>query len=138
MPDCQCNFCGNQQARVKRLIAGPGVYICDECVQLCVEILDEEFPGGAWCTPSDEVSARVEAPDERRAEILTREDLIEALEQLSYRERRVVELRYGLSGEQPRTLDEVGATFKLTRGQIRRIEDQSLEKLQSSADAHPD
>ncbi len=39
----QCSFCGKTQDQVKKLIAGPNVYICDECVELCNEILDEEF-----------------------------------------------------------------------------------------------
>ena len=38
----KCSFCGKSQDQVKKLIAGPGVYICDECVELCNEILDEE------------------------------------------------------------------------------------------------
>lgn len=43
----KCSFCGKSQDQVKKLIAGPGVYICDECVDLCNEILDEElFEGG--------------------------------------------------------------------------------------------
>ena len=39
----KCSFCGKSQDQVKKLIAGPEVYICDECVELCNEILDEEF-----------------------------------------------------------------------------------------------
>ncbi len=39
----RCSFCGKSQDQVKKLIAGPEVYICDECVELCNEILDEEF-----------------------------------------------------------------------------------------------
>jgi len=43
-----CSFCGKNQDQVKRLIAGPGaVYICDECVELCREIIDEEAAGPA-------------------------------------------------------------------------------------------
>ena len=44
----QCSFCAKSQDQVKKLIAGPGVYICDECVDLCKEILeeDEEQPLG--------------------------------------------------------------------------------------------
>src|ERR1700677_947763 len=76
---------------------------------------------------------RAESPYERAAEILTKEALREALENLSYRERRVLELRYGLGGEHPRTLDEVGRTFNVTRERIRQIENQSLKKLQSLA-----
>lgn len=39
----KCSFCGKNQEQVRRLIAGPGVYICDECIELCQEIIDEEF-----------------------------------------------------------------------------------------------
>ncbi|NLY10776.1 MAG: ATP-dependent Clp protease ATP-binding subunit ClpX [Firmicutes bacterium] len=39
----KCSFCGKVQEQVKRLIAGPGVYICDECIELCNEIIEEEF-----------------------------------------------------------------------------------------------
>ena len=39
----KCSFCGKTQDQVKRLVAGPGVYICDECIELCSEIIGEEF-----------------------------------------------------------------------------------------------
>ncbi|SHH50042.1 ATP-dependent Clp protease ATP-binding subunit ClpX [Clostridium collagenovorans DSM 3089] len=39
----KCSFCGKSQEQVKRLIAGPGVYICDECIELCSEIITDEF-----------------------------------------------------------------------------------------------
>jgi ATP-dependent Clp protease ATP-binding subunit ClpX len=38
----QCSFCRKSQRQVRKLIAGPGVYICDECIELCNEILEEE------------------------------------------------------------------------------------------------
>ena len=38
-----CSFCGKPQSQVRRLIAGPDVYICDECIRLCGEIIEEEF-----------------------------------------------------------------------------------------------
>ncbi len=41
----KCSFCGKSQDQVKRLIAGPNVYICDECIELCQEIIQEEFDG---------------------------------------------------------------------------------------------
>ncbi len=41
----KCSFCGKSQKQVKKLIAGPGVYICDECIDLCNEIIEEEFSG---------------------------------------------------------------------------------------------
>ena len=76
-----------------------------------------------------------ESPYERAVEILTNAALHEALENLSYRERRVLELRYGLGGEHPCTLDEVGRTFNVTRERIRQIENQSLKKLQHLREA---
>ena len=39
----KCSFCGKSQRQVRKLIAGPGVYICDECIELCNEIIEEEF-----------------------------------------------------------------------------------------------
>jgi ATP-dependent Clp protease ATP-binding subunit ClpX len=42
----KCSFCGKSQEQVRKLIAGPGVYICDECIDLCNEILDEELVEG--------------------------------------------------------------------------------------------
>jgi ATP-dependent Clp protease ATP-binding subunit ClpX len=48
MADCRCSFCGKRQDQVRKLIAGgakPGTCICDECVALCQEIVDEEFSG---------------------------------------------------------------------------------------------
>jgi RNA polymerase primary sigma factor len=73
---------------------------------------------------------QAESPYERAVEVLTAEALRDALENLSYRERRVIELRFGLGDQQPRTLDEVGRTFNVTRERIRQIENQSLKKLQ--------
>jgi RNA polymerase primary sigma factor len=78
---------------------------------------------------------RAESPYERAVEILTKEALREALENLSYRERRVLELRYGLGGEHARTLEEVGRTFNVTRERIRQIENHSLKKLQNLREA---
>ena len=78
---------------------------------------------------------KAESPFDRAADLLTKEALKESLESLSYRERRVLELRYGLGGEHPRTLDEVGRTFNVTRERIRQIENQSLKKLQGLNEA---
>ena len=74
-------------------------------------------------------------PDELAEETMRKEALRGILGSLSHRERRVLELRYGLDGEQPRTLDEVGRTFNVTRERIRQIENQSLKKLRALADA---
>ncbi len=74
-------------------------------------------------------------PDEEAEVALRRESLRAILGALSPRERQVLELRYGLDGQQPRTLDEVGRAFNVTRERIRQIEHQSLKKLRALADA---
>jgi ATP-dependent Clp protease ATP-binding subunit ClpX len=43
-----CSFCGKSQDQVKKIVAGPGVYICNECIDLCKEIIDEEFKEEAY------------------------------------------------------------------------------------------
>jgi RNA polymerase primary sigma factor len=74
-------------------------------------------------------------PDEEAEVTLRKETLRKILGTLSSRERQVLELRYGLDGQHPRTLDEVGRTFNVTRERIRQIENQSLKKLRALADA---
>ncbi|MBD2138106.1 ATP-dependent protease ATP-binding subunit ClpX [Anabaena sp. FACHB-1237] len=57
----KCSFCGKSQEQVRKLIAGPGVYICDECVDLCNEILDEELleaNGGSQAPQKSEASQK--------------------------------------------------------------------------------
>ncbi|HEY8340141.1 MAG TPA: ATP-dependent Clp protease ATP-binding subunit ClpX [Egibacteraceae bacterium] len=49
----KCSFCGKSQKQVKKLIAGPGVYICDECIDLCNEIIEEEFAETPELVPGD-------------------------------------------------------------------------------------
>ena len=49
----KCSFCGKSQKQVKKLIAGPGVYICDECIDLCNEIIEEEFADTPELVPGD-------------------------------------------------------------------------------------
>ncbi|MDQ6778910.1 MAG: sigma-70 family RNA polymerase sigma factor [Actinomycetota bacterium] len=74
---------------------------------------------------------QAESPYERAVKILTNEALRHALRNLSYRERRVLELRYGLDGEHPRTLDQVARKFNVNRERIHQIENRSIEKLQN-------
>ncbi len=76
-----------------------------------------------------------ELPDEAAEITLRKETLKKILGTLSSRERQVLELRYGLDGQHPRTLDEVGRTFNVTRERIRQIENQSLKKLRALADS---
>jgi RNA polymerase primary sigma factor len=75
------------------------------------------------------------APEDEAETTLRKEALRKVLEMLSPRERAVLELRYGLDGKPPRTLDEVGRTFNVTRERIRQIENQSLKKLRALADS---
>ncbi|MBD2099092.1 ATP-dependent protease ATP-binding subunit ClpX [Trichocoleus sp. FACHB-591] len=60
----KCSFCGKSQEQVRKLIAGPGVYICDECVDLCNEILDEELFDSSAAAPQP--TPRREQPVEKR------------------------------------------------------------------------
>jgi ATP-dependent Clp protease ATP-binding subunit ClpX len=48
----KCSFCGKSQEAVKRIIAGPGVYICDECIGLCSNIIEEEFENVEFEAPT--------------------------------------------------------------------------------------
>jgi len=77
---------------------------------------------------------RAAAPDEAAETTMRKETLRRILSMLSARERRVLELRYGLNGQHPRTLDEVGRAFNVTRERVRQIENQSLKKLQALAE----
>jgi len=60
----KCSFCGKSQEQVRKLIAGPGVYICDECVDLCNEILDEELLDSN--SAATQQPQRSEPPQKRR------------------------------------------------------------------------
>jgi len=71
----------------------------------------------------------VEVPGEAAATKLLREQLEEVLDDLSTREKRVIQLRFGLLDGQPRTLEEVGRVFGVTRERIRQIESKTLAKL---------
>jgi RNA polymerase primary sigma factor len=90
---------------------------------------------------------QADSPYKLAVDTLAKEALNAVLENLSHRDRRVLELRYGLGGKDPSTLDEIGRTFKVTRERIRQIENQSLMKLQrlpesqqlrNDSDSNPD
>jgi RNA polymerase primary sigma factor len=74
-------------------------------------------------------------PDEQVELTLRNETLRRILGTLSSREREILELRYGLDGRQPSTLDEVGRAFNVSRERIRQIENESLKKLRALANA---
>jgi RNA polymerase primary sigma factor len=70
------------------------------------------------------------SPFEQAADALRRDNLRRALDALPVREREVIEMRFGLSGDAPRTLEEVGHAFNVTRERIRQIETHTLKKLE--------
>jgi RNA polymerase primary sigma factor len=76
-----------------------------------------------------------ESPFDTATLSLRREDVEQALSALPERERQVIELRFGLSGAQPCTLEEVGRAFGVTRERIRQIENNTLKKLESLPEA---
>jgi RNA polymerase primary sigma factor len=91
---------------------------------------EEESEFGHFLTDESEP-----LPDEAAETTLRRETLLKILSTLSEREREVIQLRYGLDGRAPLTLDEVGRAFNVTRERIRQIEHHTLKKLRALADA---
>ncbi len=77
----------------------------------------------------------VESPFDTSVLNLRRHDISRALESLPERERRVIKMRFGLSGDRPRTLEEVGRAFGVTRERIRQIENNTLKKLEALPEA---
>jgi RNA polymerase primary sigma factor len=92
---------------------------------------EEESEFGHFLTDEN-----VPLPGEAAEVAMRKETLREILHTLSYRERRVLELRYGLDGERPCTLEEIGRTFDVSRERIRQIESESLKKLRALADSY--
>jgi RNA polymerase primary sigma factor len=76
-------------------------------------------------------AAESEQPLEVVARKMRHEELVRVLSELPERDRRVLELRFGLGGEQPRTLEEVGARFGVTRERIRQLESKTLARLKN-------
>ncbi|MFZ5585371.1 MAG: ATP-dependent Clp protease ATP-binding subunit ClpX [Thermodesulfobacteriota bacterium] len=68
--DLVCSFCGKSQDEVKKLIAGPSVYICDECIELCNEIIEEEYQ-------KEEAASRVAIPKPKEIKAIIDEYVIE-------------------------------------------------------------
>jgi RNA polymerase primary sigma factor len=73
-------------------------------------------------------------PDDTVAEILRNEKLKGMLKTLSFRERGVLEMRFGLNGQVPKTLEEIGREFNVTRERVRQLENQALRKLRDHKD----
>jgi RNA polymerase primary sigma factor len=79
--------------------------------------------------------ASAPSPLELASEAVRREDVGRVLAALSPREREVIELRYGIAGGRPLTLEEVGRAFNITRERVRQIENRTLKKLQRLPEA---
>jgi RNA polymerase primary sigma factor len=79
--------------------------------------------------------ATAESPFEVASEALRRQSVKRVLASLPRREREVLEMRYGITGDRVRTLDEVGRAFNITRERVRQIESRTLKKLQTLPEA---
>ena len=100
--------------------------------------LAREVRSARRTSPSSATSSRTRPPSRRSscaAEQLRRENLRRALAALPEREREVIEMRFGLTGERPYTLEEVGRAFNVTRERIRQIENHTLKKLEALPEA---
>jgi RNA polymerase primary sigma factor len=137
---------GDRDPTFEEIVQASGIDIDPDEAELIMRAsrapvsLDKPVGGGGGEDDSAELGHLIPdqsavSPFEAAAEALDRSRLSQALENLSYRERRIVELRYGLFGEQPRTLDEVGRMFGLTRERARQIEEHAVRKLASLAEA---
>jgi ATP-dependent protease Clp ATPase subunit len=69
----KCSFCGKAQDMVVKLIAGPGVYICDECIDLCNDIIEEERQPRALRDPDIEAAAKEAREAVERLRVLAHE-----------------------------------------------------------------
>jgi RNA polymerase primary sigma factor len=102
--------------------------VAQEPVSLEGPTRDEEDGELGHYIEDDEHARPVAATDRK----LRREEVVQALAQLGHRERKVLELRYGLAGDDPMTLEEIGRHFGITRERIRQIEGRALLKLQTA------
>jgi RNA polymerase primary sigma factor len=76
-----------------------------------------------------------ESPFDAASQALRRQSVVRVLATLPRREREVLEMRYGITGDRVRTLDEVGRAFNITRERVRQIESRTLKKLQTAPEA---
>ena len=87
----KCSFCGKSQDQVRKLIAGPGVYICDECIDLCNEILDEELLDNQTKNPnSEQIKKKLPVEESHKSIPLELNSIPKPLEIKSFLDNQVV------------------------------------------------
>jgi len=87
----KCSFCGKSQGQIRKLIAGPGVYICDECIELCNEILDEELlDNQATTNNSPQVKKKLPTDNPKKSVPLELTSIPKPLEIKSFLDNQVV------------------------------------------------
>ena len=86
----KCSFCGKSQDQVRKLIAGPGVYICDECIDLCNEILDEELLDNQANANSPQVKKKLTTDNPKKSVPLELTSIPKPLEIKSFLDNQVV------------------------------------------------
>jgi ATP-dependent Clp protease ATP-binding subunit ClpX len=102
----KCSFCGKSQKQVKKLIAGPGVYICDECIDLCNEIIEEELNEGSELG-FDELPKPREIVDFLSSYVVGQENAKRALAVAVYNHYKRVQAGLGVSNHRHRAEDGV-------------------------------
>ena len=114
------------------------VFLSNESKPLVLEVDDRRYlvvytPVGEDGDALEDFISSEESPSPVKEAFtaLQKEELRQALEQLDYRERRILELRYGLHDNRTRTLEDVGKEFNISRERVRQIEKEALEKLRA-------
>jgi RNA polymerase primary sigma factor len=104
----------------------------EELLELARETVSLEAPmGDTEASLADFIEdEHTRQPDQLTARKIMKEDLAKTLAGLPERERKIIELRYGLNGNDPMTLEQVGQAFGVTRERIRQMEIRTLRRLQ--------
>lgn len=95
----KCSFCSKSQKQVKKLIGGPGVYICDECIELCNEIIDEELSGTGACLNLNELPKPREIFDFLEEYVIGQESAKRSLAVAVYNHYKRIQAQSGRPGE---------------------------------------
>ncbi len=103
----KCSFCGKSQKQVKKLIAGPGVYICDECIDLCNEIIEEEFSSGTDLDVLEELPKPRQILDFLNAYVIGQDSAKKALSVSVYNHYKRIQASAGGPGRRTDSEDDV-------------------------------